>query len=97
MDSRDEEVRSVQQSIASSVQYVTKIAKQEEERKNNASALSIESGKPRSDQVNKIIGKEKESEILASGEDYSDDYDMDPDQEEPIKDGVKSDIEVDLK
>ena len=49
MDSRDEEVRSVQQSIASSVQYVTKIAKQEEERKNNASALSIESGKPRSD------------------------------------------------
>ena len=79
MDSRDEEVRSVQQSIASSVQYVTKIAKQEEERKNNASALSIESGKPRSDQVNKIIGKEKESERLASGEDYSDDYDIDPD------------------
>ena len=75
MDSREEEVRSVQQSIASSVQYVTKIAKQEEERKNNASALSIESGKPSSDQGIKMIGKEKKSDKKAneSGEDYSDD------------------------
>ena len=87
MDSREEEVRSVQQSIASSVQYVTKIAKQEEQRKNNASALSVENGKPSSDKVSKIIGKQKESEMKAneSGDDYSDDYDIDPDQEESIK------------
>ena len=80
------------------MKYVTRIAKQEEERK-NPSALSFESGKASSDQVIKTLDKGKNEKAPESEEDYSDDYDMDPDQEESINDegGLKPDIKVDLK
>ena len=58
---------------------MSKIAKKEEERK-NATALSFESGKASSDQVIKAVGKEKSEKAIESEDNYSDDYDMEPDE-----------------